>query len=287
MPVFSPDDYFHEATQRWPAIAWPPEAYLAHLGNETPSHPVDLFLGGAAAHRLDEAWEVIEQELGPETRRILRHQPTADYDLEDLWGDTIIKLMDNDESPSQNAESTENIILPDGRQPARIIRYRGKVKLLHYLILIAKRLAISRQRKLKPVLFLTLVGQDLQNTKDPGGQLADTKTATPDVDAQRNETAQNMIHALAQAWTDLSSQQRFLIRMVYDRGMKQRDAGELLGVSPFKANRLIKKTMSSLQTSLAQAVDEPRSPAFTAAWAGVWAEHWKNIKDDSNDTHRV
>ena len=298
MPEFSPDDYFHQATQQWPAIAWSRQAYQAHLGTNIPKYPVDLFLAGAAGHRLDQAWLVIENGLGPQTRRILRRQPTADYELDDLWGDTILKLMDNHSpslrsstgsstgsstaSPSGNVSKNnfEGDLLPDGRQPARIIRYRGKVKLLHYLILIAKRLAIGRQRKSKPSLLLSLVGNDSSNPEKSGhseNQIEDALSTTPDAQVQQNETTQNIIKALASAWEDLSAQQRFMIRMVYDRGMKQRDAGELLGVSPFKANRLIKKAMATLQTSLAQAVNEPWSPALIAAWAGVWTDHWENV----------
>ena len=40
--------HHEEATTCWPAIRWPLDAYEAHIGDDNPAHPVDLYLAGAA-----------------------------------------------------------------------------------------------------------------------------------------------------------------------------------------------------------------------------------------------
>ena len=64
-----------ELSSRWPGVAFGRPEYAAHVGDPPPPFAVDMYLAGAAGYRVDEAWRVIERELGPATRGILFDQP--------------------------------------------------------------------------------------------------------------------------------------------------------------------------------------------------------------------
>ena len=59
------DALYDQATRRWPTVPWPRQGYAAHLGPDRPAHPIDLYVGGAAGHRIDQAWQVIDEDFGP------------------------------------------------------------------------------------------------------------------------------------------------------------------------------------------------------------------------------
>jgi len=260
-----------QAVTRWPKVSWPLGAFQAHLGDAAPPYPIDLYLGGAAGHRLDGSWDTIDTDLGPPTCRVLQRQPTADYTIEDLWGDTVLRLMEDDPQPDA---------LDDGRQPARIIRYRGKVKLMNYLIVVAKRLAIARQRRSKPILGLTTSRDDDAPSHDP----TDLRDDGPSADIEQRETIATMQATLAKAHQNLSAEQQFLIRMVYQDGMKQKEAGAMLGWSEFKTSRQLKAAMTSLREAVAALEGVDWTPQLAAAWEGAWAGNWQSVQEPSGNT---
>ena len=146
---------YKNAIARWAKILWPKELFARHVdcvrsNDVKPVHLEDLYLAGAAGSRIDPAWEVIDAELSGRIMNSLSNMPLADMTPQDAWSETLAKVIDDD---------TEKDPLPDGRRPAKIIRYRGLVKLINYLIVISKRIAIQRNRKKKPDYFLS--AQDL------------------------------------------------------------------------------------------------------------------------------
>src|SRR5437660_5672012 len=161
------DEAYGQATSRWPGVAFGRPEYAAHVGDPPPPYAVDMYLAGAAGYRVDEAWRVIERELGPSTRGILRRQPTADLSVEELWNETLVRLMDED---------AQRPPLPaGGRRPAKIVRYRGLVALLNYLTVVARRTAISRKRGMREVS-----GSAPGDSDDPGTAApAEPAGATP------------------------------------------------------------------------------------------------------------
>lgn len=260
-------------SSRWPTIAWPVSAFLAHLADDpsAPPHLEDLYLAGAAGHRVDAAWTVIETDFGPDTRRVLQRQPRADATAEDLWGDTIARLIDDD---------ADRPPLDDGRQPAKITRYRGRIKLLNYLVLVARRIAIQRQRKHKPQLTLSgsqntdLSGNDPD--APPANSLPNPGAEDPAKAAANHESASRLRETLARALDELTDEQRFLLSSIYRHGIAQKQAGAMLGWSPFKANRQVKAAINTLRDSLADLDDLDWTPQLRAAWEGCWAEAWPN-----------
>ena len=255
---------YERAAKRWAAVSWPLDNYRAHVGDEHPTHPIDLYLAGAAGHRVDAAWTVIEVELSDPTKRILTGLPKADYAIDDLWADARARLMENEPKGPQ---------LPNGSPPARIIRYRGKVSLLNYFVVVARRLAIGRKRKIRPTLSLAA-------TEDgPAPDPADTATVAPDAAAERGEVAMAMRNALAEAWGRLPTEQRFLLAMIYGQGTKQKEAGAMLKWLPFKTNRQVKAAKATLKEALLALRDVEWTSQLTAVWESCWSEHWKDVQD--------
>jgi len=266
MPTIATIQRLYAAAQaRWPLVKWPPEAFDAHLAGESPAWPSDLYLAGAAGHRMQSAWEAIETEIGPQTRRVLARQPVADLTIEDLWGETIARIMDDD---------LERAPLDQGRPPARIIRYRGLVQLVNYLILIARRIAIQRNRRRQHHLSLS------QESADPA-QHVDPPAPGPSAlsSATEAETVGKMRQGLARAFAGLSPDQQFLITMVFRQGMKQKEAGAMLGWSEFKTSRTLSAAIESLRQGMVDLTGVEWTPALASAWAECLAENWKDVQE--------
>jgi len=215
------DQIFSQARERWPSVCWEEDAFRAHLSTDSdqvlPKFAVDLYLAGAAGFRLDEAWATIENELGPDARRILTRQPIADCTVEDLWAEAVLKLMDGDQ---------QHAPLADGQSVARIIRYRGKVRLLFYIVVVAKRHAINRNRVSRRQRSLTRMKGE-ETLEMP----VSSEEVQPDVAIAASEVARSLRETLRKAVEALTAEQRFLIAMVYRNGMKQKYAGAMLGFS--------------------------------------------------------
>lgn len=326
---------YDTAHARWPALGWPREAYHQHLNGEHPAHPADLYLGGAAGHRLDPAWAAIETDLAPGVQKILRGLATADYDLEDLWGEVREKLMSDDnrhagvirgtvvpsgtgvppvdQSPAGGgseelsdsgitapppSEPTPTPDLPDGRRPARIVRYRGKVSLTNYLVLIARNKARDRKRQL--VRQGHTGSLDAAAGSDADGRAglstatthADDRAPDPGVHAGIREQAAHLVERLRDARKTLSVHQRVLLRLVYGQGMQQKDAGTLLGKfdpknpdgwSPFKTSRALTDAKTKLREALGDALnltEADAAPDLNAAWEQAWQAVWSQETAD-------
>ena len=254
-------DVATRARRRWPSVQWSIESFARHLGEDCPAHPEDLYLAGAAGHRLDPAWVVIAEQIGPPTQRVLRRLPTADCTVEDLWADALAKTMADDEQAD---------LLEDHRRPARLIRFRAEVKLLNYYILIARRIAIQRQRKRKEDLTLH-VRQEGETTDLP---VPDGQGPTPDEAAAEREMAQRLPGIIAEAFTRLTDEQQFLVAMVYRDRVLQKEAGAMLGWSEFKTSRQMSKAISQLREALTSELDEAWTPSLAAAWEGCWQQAW-------------
>jgi RNA polymerase sigma factor (sigma-70 family) len=245
-------------------LEWPEDAFEEHLAGELPEYPEDLYLAGAAGWRVDEAWVVIEEELGPHARRTLAKQPHADYLIEDLWGDTLQKLMEDD----PKGEPIDKV-----RYTARILRYRGKTKLVNYFILTGKRIAIDRQRRRRGDVSLDGIDSDGE------GYPAHEPVARPEVSGlEERETLGKLTTAISQAFSSLSPEQQFLLAGVYRDGIQQKEAAELLGWSPFKASRQMKSAIESLREAAESIIEGHWTPGVAAAWETCWQNCWESVQ---------
>jgi RNA polymerase sigma factor (sigma-70 family) len=265
---FAFEQILREARDRWPAVCWDQGDFRSHLIQEhedgPPKFAVDLYLAGAAGFRVEEAWEAIETEMGTDARRILSSQPIADCTVEDLWSEALVKLMANDD---------QRALLPSGRSVAKIIRYRGRIRLLFYIVVIAKRHAINRNRVSRRQQSLTRMQDD--NTVDMPVM---SQEIPPGDLAASSEIAQGLRDKIRIAIESLTTEQRFLVAMVYRNGMKQKEAGAMLGFSEFKTSRHIKDAMERLRERLIAVYENQWTPSLEAAWVGCWAESWADVQ---------
>jgi len=262
MAEFVIEKAYKNAIARWAKILWPKELFARHVdgvrsNDVKPVHLEDLYLAGAAGFRIDPAWEVIDAELSGRIMNSLSHMPLADMTPQDAWSETIAKVIDDD---------TEKDPLPDGRRPAKIIRYKGLVKLLNYLIVISKRIAIQRNRKKKPDYFLSaLEGFD---------RAAPESADSPQQRLVTKDTMKLVYERLQQAYKSLTTEQRFLIMMVYRKGMRQKQAGKMLGFSESKTTRHLKKAIEIIKQTFADTEGIDLSGEIEKAFATLWQKAW-------------
>lgn len=253
---------YARARDRWSEVEWPMGAYENHVNGERPRHAIDLYLAGAAGWRLDAAWDAVHGELGPQVRRVLMRLPTADMTVDDLWSETILRLV---------ADASEQPQLPCGRHPAKIIRYRGRVKLTNYLIVIGRNAAIAAdRRRTVPTVALAV--------DPPTGARAPGASATPEQITADREATDAFTQALPGVLEGLSAEQRAMLAMVYRDGMQQKDAGALLGWSSFKASREMAKAVKQMARGIRRAGVE-WTPGLAAGWSGIWDQSWKRMQE--------
>jgi DNA-directed RNA polymerase specialized sigma24 family protein len=228
---------YHMARERWQKVVWRIEDYRTHVeqkrnGNKLPAFPVDLYLSGSAGYRLQEAWEVIEKEMGPEVIRVMQHKPRAALTAEEIWSRARTQLIG--EAKSQPA-------LPDGRLPAKIIAYRGDVRLLNYIITAAINVARAEHRKPKPVSW-----------PDDGGfaEVIPDGRISPDMKAAEAEMAGKIKKELSRTWLSMNEQERFLVRMVFYQGMKRKEAGRLAGLGESTTSRLLNRIIARFTAAI-------------------------------------
>jgi RNA polymerase sigma factor (sigma-70 family) len=262
MVEFKVQKSYRDAIKRWAGVLWPVDRFGKHveqtrLEGVEPIHMEDLYLAGAAGYRYDTAWEVIQLDLSCNVKKIVSTLPLADMTPDEVWSEMIEKLIDNDK---------DKPVLEDGRFPAKIIRYHGLVKLVNYFITISRRIAIQRNRKKRPDFFLSAV-------ENSAGVLP-AKSVSAQTQLVTEETVRILMDGLGSAFKKLSPEQRFLITMVFRNGMRQKEAGKMLGWSEFKTSRQIKKAVEMMKKEFTETEDIDWSPAAEKAFAGLWAGPW-------------
>jgi RNA polymerase sigma factor (sigma-70 family) len=262
MAEFVIEKAYNNAISRWAKILWPKDMFTRHVdcvrsSDVKPVYLEDLYLAGAAGFRIDPAWEVIDSELSGRIMNSLSHMPLADMTPQDAWSETLAKVIDDD---------TEKQPLPDGRRPAKIIRYKGLVKLLNYLIVISKRIAIQRNRKKKPDYFLSA----LEGFDRPAPDSADS----PEQRLITKDTMKLVFERLQDAYEGLTTEQRFLVMMVYRKGMRQKQAGKMLGFSESKTTRHLKKAITIIKQSFASTDGVDLTGDVERAFASLWQKAW-------------
>jgi len=259
---FKLEKAYKNAIAKWKSILWPKELFIKHVewirsGGVKPVHLEDLYLAGAAGFRLSSAWEVINSEFSARMIKTLSHMPLADMTPQDAWSETIAKVIDDD---------TEKDQLTDGRHPAKIVRYQGLVKLLNYLLVISKRIAIQRNRKKKPDYFLSAMeGFD---------RSAPESNASPQQSIATKDTVKQVFNGLRDAYKSLTTEQRFLVMMVYRKGMRQKEAGKMIGFSESKTTRHLKKAIETIKESMVAIDGIEMTGQLENAFAALWQEAW-------------
>jgi RNA polymerase sigma factor (sigma-70 family) len=256
-----PDRALAEAARRWPSVRWDAERYRSRLASDGPKFPIDLYLAAAAGDRLDSAWHAIQFEFGPQAIRLLRGMPLADFSAEELWSETLIRLLEDDSSSGRS---------PDGRTRASIARYRGAVPLLSYLVVIARRIAVGRHRRLRPQVSVEDSALMLLD------ELIDQGHPSPESAVRQQQGQERIRQTVKTAFARLDPDVQQLIALVYRDGMKQKEAGVRLGWSESKTSRQMDAAREALRFALADLAEITWTPAAASAWDEIWNECWKS-----------
>ena len=220
-------------------IAWPKEMFYKHVqfacshaDDRETTFLEDLYLGGSAGHRVDQAWTVIHNDIAPDVKKIMSRRASGNLTAEELWSRTLERLIDED---------IDLVPLQDGRYPAKIIRYRGLVKLVNYCVTVANRLAIQNYRKCDANISLSAVD---------GEQFLASKSQTPEQELVVSEDSKIIVDTIVTAYKILSREQRFLIMMVYRQGIKQKQAAKMLGWSESRTTRQLSKAINIMRKAI-------------------------------------
>ncbi len=244
--------------------AWPQTSFERHLEriDRHGSHLGDLYLAGAAAHRVPAAWTHLETSLCAAFMAKVRGRPLAGLEPEELWSRVRTRQME-----------------PSRRWPelARIGDYLGLVSLLHYLVVAGLRMAISENRRPHPVNESTLSagsprGLDVEHPPSPIAAAAATAGLTAD---ELETAAREVEQGFATCLASMDPGDRALLRLIVHAGATQRSAARILGWSEVRVSR----RLAALRRSLASAIDaeivrsdDPRVRGFIAEGVRRWIE---------------
>lgn len=256
--------WFLAAQRRWPRISWAFDRFSEHVGTDEPRHPEDLFLGGAASERAPQAWQHVELDVRPEVlRRIHRVGRKADSP-EDLWQDTVARLM---------TEDSDAPVLPDGRRPGRIRRYRGVSTLPIFMAVTAKRIALDKLRHAE-------VGARFKEELAMRDQAAADRTATGLEDLDQ---ASAFAREFDRAFSSLTPTRQALLGLVFGQGMPKAEAGAMLGLRDYQVSRELSAAMESLRMALEAHRHAEWSPQAVEAWTRVWTTLDRRLPGDSDE----
>ncbi|MSQ90750.1 MAG: sigma-70 family RNA polymerase sigma factor [Phycisphaerales bacterium] len=245
--------WFHEAQHRWPSVRWTAARFGIHVASESPNFPLDLYLSGAASEWIDDAWVAIHTECRPEVlRRVARIARQCEM-AEDLWSEAVARLM---------AEDKNTELLANGRRCGRIRRFRGLVPLPSYLSVVAKRIALSRIRKIRIAM------QYNHSARSHGASFA----ANPDESLDEREDTDRFARQFARAFAALTPLRQALLSLIYGPGVAKGEAGRLLGLRDYEVSRELKAALGSLRDQLELTNHDSWSIMSAETWARAWTE---------------
>lgn len=252
---------WEDAQATWPGVTWALEAFQSHLGETPPTHPSDLYVAGAAGHRINPAWSSIDETYRDMVVRRLERTARADLEAEDLWSEAVARMMRDD---------PESGMTDQGDPVMHIARYRGLTRLPWHFLAAARTIAIDRHRKQSrgPRHVSADAAADIAH----GGGDDDPALITG-----QEELADVLANAVVQAFESLEVQHQFLLAAIYRDGLGKADAGAVVGLSPWQTSRELRKAEEQLRLQVQHAVPGQWSPSTRAAWDHGWRQCWKQL----------
>lgn len=254
------EQWHAEAHERWPHIAWPLARFLTHVGESTPAHPHDLYIGGAAGWRVTPAWIELNASFAPKVRSVFRRLPTADMDEDELWSEVVAKLMED--HPEQEPDTDSGV------RPCRLVSYRGDAALVNFLILVGRRIAISKARSTKPEVG----GQAFEAAE---ASIGTNGTPRPGTIREDREMFDAALATLRGALEGVPSEARAVFLLAKGHGVKQSTIAKRLGWSEAKVSRKI--TLATER--LAEAISSDRKLDGFVPSAEAWEQIWRLCVD--------
>lgn len=243
-------------------MAWALSRFSMRIGGESPTHPEDLFLAGAAAERVDPAWEAIDGECHPRVVRGMTARTRGVEAAEEIWAQVIARVAgdDNDAAP-----------LPDGRAPMRIGRFRGRSSLHTFLGVIAGRLIVDEVRARGRLMVHATADTDAVASVEEGGM-------------EQREAADQFVRAFTTASRTLPPRSRALLALVFGQGMQKRAAGVRLGLRDYEVSRELKAALEALRAALHEQDPAAARRHDLVAALRAWADSEAGpVGEDAND----
>lgn len=251
---------FAAATQRWPRVGWPLAAYAAHAEPRSLAHPCDLYLAGAAGHRLDTAWEEFNGEITLKCRNTQKRKKWGDDEEQQqaVWE----KVLDGYLQPADNHPR-----LPDGQFPTRLIDYGGRCALVTYICNMLKLRAIDQirenERRRK---------KGEATASSPALEAFEPGRLDPQLGPMADRELVGLLRPrVEEAWQKMNDRQRALLRMVVFEGIKSKTAAEVLEIDPSNVTRAWPAIHGLMEATFEGLVEKDDvSPELRQEWIAVW-----------------
>ncbi|MEE2906670.1 MAG: sigma-70 family RNA polymerase sigma factor [Planctomycetota bacterium] len=255
------------AQATWPKVSWPLEAYRSHLGEASPTHPEDLYVAGAAGHRIQLAWSAIDEAYRMMVIHRLERSARADLEAEDLWSEALARMMRDD---------PESGMTEEGVPVMHIARYRGLTRLPWHFLATARTIAIDRHRKRER--------GPRHVSAEAAAEVADTSQQDdPALLSSQRELADVLTDAVVKAFEALEARHQFLLAAIYRDGLGKADAGAVVGLSPWQTSRELRKAEEQLRLQVQHMVPGQWSPDTRAAWDRGWRLCWNRLAPPDPD----
>lgn len=251
-------DQYDRASVAWPRIEWPFSAFRLHhdtVVSGSSDHLTDLFLSGAAAFNMDNAWDaVVETTRDPSLRFLNARFGLSDEVRSDIYTTILRREMERD--PAFPTEAFEE--LGFGETPRKIVNYHGAAKLVTYILTGVRHEAYSLFRSKRRGLSTAMRGgigivEDANSDEGAGDAASDAEYRMMMGEIQR---------ALDELADRLSSDDKLVYLLVADRGFNLTEAAEFMGWGhASRAMRRFRAVSDSIQEAIQAVTGEHPSVA--------------------------
>jgi len=191
---------------------------------------------------------------------------TAWADLVERFGSTVRSAA---RSVSANEESAEDLaqsiwaelhglrLRQDGKPASKLAYYSGRGSLAGWLRAVVGQLAVDQHRKQSRLVqteddsdFDRLIQRDEQSWSGHGERL------NPEMEVSDKRASADLQKALAVSISNLSDEDRLLVKLYYFDGLKLREAGAILGVHEATASRRLTRIHTDLRKHVEESLKE-------------------------------
>ena len=269
------DRWYFAAAGRWPSLKWSKYLYQTHLAivrEDVVLHPEEVFLAGAAAFGISDAWSLIYEEYSSEVISSLRNLLVPGHEPYDLWACALERLVGEiPDFPTDAFEEHEECVLP----PRRIVNFRGDSTLKSYILTVARNRGIEHLRK-KALKYESV------DVSHVSGQNTDTSRSG---DSQLNEAEAKQVQSLMKRGLDsLPSQDQELLMALCLDGVSGKEASQILGYSEGTATRRRQSAVGSIQQLLSSIEfdEEEINNSVRESFARYFKRLLQFLRDDSS-----
>lgn len=191
---------------------------------------------------------------------------TAWADLVERFGSTVRSAA---RSVSANEEGAEDLaqsiwaelhglrLRQDGKPASKLAYYSGRGSLAGWLRAVVGQLAVDQHRKQSRLVqteddsdFDRLIQRDEQSWSGHGERL------NPEMEVSDKRASADLQKALAVSISNLSDEDRLLVKLYYFDGLKLREAGAILGVHEATASRRLTRIHTDLRKHVEESLKE-------------------------------